>query len=257
MPTADGTGPVLPAADAGRAAQLAVRLAAVRERIRAAAELYGRDVPELIVVTKFHPAADVALLAGLGVGDFGENRDQEAAAKAAAVGDPALRWHFIGQLQSNKARSVASYAHSVHSVDRDALARALSRAVSARQEASGGPPLRCYVQVNLDPAAAVGGGHGGAGRGGAVPAEVEPLAGLIASLPGLELAGVMAVAPLGEDPDPAFDRLAALSAAMVRSFPQARAISAGMSQDLEQAIRAGATHLRVGSDVLGSRPAIG
>lgn len=259
-----------------RAGQLRLGLEKVRARIAAAMKLRPAGAPEptLIVVTKFHPASDVRLLAALGVRDVGENRDQEAAAKAAEVGSGTdLRWHFIGQLQTNKARSVVEYAQSVHSVDRPALARALSKAMVAEQERTGRSDLDCFVQVNLDPAGpgaegpasevpgSPGRGSGGdarskAGRGGVSPADVVELAALINASPGLRLAGVMAVAPLGGDADAAFARLAEVSAQLAADFPNATGISAGMSGDLEEAIAHGATHLRVGSDVLGARPAL-
>lgn len=244
-----------------RREQLARNLAAVQGRIAAAAALRELPAPQLIVVTKFHPAADVRLLAGLGVRDFGENRDQEASAKAAEVAGfadiapPLPRWHFIGQLQSNKAKSVVKYAHSVHSVDRLQLAAALDKAMAVEAERSGRPPLDCFIQVNLDEDADAQSGP--AGRGGAAPGTVPELAERIASSERLRLAGVMAVAPLGVSPDAAFDKLAAVSARLQVQHPEASGISAGMSQDLEAALRFGATHLRIGSDILGSRPAVG
>ena len=231
----------------GRREELATRLAGVRERIRAACEAAGRaDEPQLIVVTKFHPASDVRLLAALGVTDVGENRDQEASAKAAELADLGLRWHFIGQLQTNKAKSVAHYADAVHSVDRPQLVAALSKAVAA---AGREDQLACLIQVNLDPAAS--------GRGGALPADVLELAARIDGAPGLRLAGVMAVAPLGADPAEAFAGLADIAARVRERFPAATMVSAGMSQDLEAVVAAGATHLRIGTDVLGPRPAVG
>ncbi|MBG0741424.1 YggS family pyridoxal phosphate-dependent enzyme [Paeniglutamicibacter antarcticus] len=249
-----------------RGSELERNLEQVRSRIAtaAAARPAGKADPELIVVTKFHPAADVLLLAELGVRDVGENRDQEAAAKSAEVTQritgATLRWHFIGQLQSNKAKSVAGYAYSVHSVDRAGLVKALSAAVTAEQQRTGRADLLCFVQVNLDPALTSGPDPAGppraASRGGVAAADVMRLAELIELAPGLRLAGVMAVAPRDGDADEAFARLAKVSAAVVQRFPQATAISAGMSQDLERAIAAGATHLRVGSDILGPRPAL-
>jgi hypothetical protein len=234
-----------------RLAQLRENLAAVRQRIAAAAAAAGRQdhPPRLIVVTKFHPAQDVRRLASLGISDVGENRDQEASDKAAQLHDAQLRWHFIGQLQSNKAKSVVKYAHSVHSVDRPQLATALARAMAAEQERAGRAPLECFIQVSLDEDA-------DRHRGGALPAEVPALAEQLAGAEGLRLAGVMAVAPLKADPAAAFERLAAISARLAAQYPDAAGISAGMSQDLEAAIRCGATHLRIGSDILGPRPAL-
>lgn len=239
-----------PAADA-RAAQLRDRLASVRRRIEDAAAAAGRpgDPPRLIVVTKFHPAEDVRRLSALGITDVGENRDQEAADKAAQLTDLDLRWHFIGQLQSNKAKSVVRYAHAVHSVDRLQLAAALAKAMAIERGRSHRAPLECFIQVSLDDDAD---GH----RGGALPADVPGLADMLAGSEDLRLAGVMAVAPLGAVPAAAFERLAAVSARLTALHPEATGISAGMSQDLEAAIRAGATHLRIGSDILGPRPAL-
>jgi pyridoxal phosphate enzyme (YggS family) len=235
-----------------RSAELAGRLAAVRKRIALAAEASGRAgrPPSLIVVTKFHPAADIRRLAALGVTDVGENRDQEAAAKAAELAGLALNWHFVGQLQSKKAKSVVRYAAAVHSVDRPQLVDALAKAVRNEMDSGGRAPLDCFIQVSLED-------DGGTHRGGAAPADVPLLAERIAGSTGLNLAGVMAVAPLGAPPEPAFEKLAGVSARLVADHPGASAISAGMSQDLEAAITFGATHLRIGSDILGSRPAVG
>ncbi|GAA1050808.1 YggS family pyridoxal phosphate-dependent enzyme [Arthrobacter russicus] len=242
--------------DAARQTVLRQRLDAVKARIAAGTAAAGRSVePELIVVTKFHPAADVVLLAGLGVSDVGENRDQEAAAKAAELNADGvrLRWHFIGQLQSNKAKSVANYASAVHSVDRLSLVPALARAAAAAlAEGRRAEPLGCFIQVDLD-AEPVGTQRL---RGGARPGEVPGIADAIAAETSLELRGVMAVAPLGADPVAAFARLSRVSAELRRSHPGATEISAGMSADLEAAIAHGATHLRVGSDVLGPRPVV-
>ncbi len=246
-----------------RTAELAERLLAVRARINAAVALNGRlQAPDLIVVSKFHPGADVLRLCHLGVLDVGENRDQEASAKAREVADPQLRWHFIGQLQSNKAKSVAGYAHSVHSIDRPGLITALGRAIEARQQETARAALKCYLQVDLSGAGGTGGHVAAAApptakRGGAAPSDLARLADLVAATAGLELAGLMAVAPLGVAPEPAFELLAQASADLVAGHPQAAAISAGMSHDLEAAIAVGATHLRVGSDILGPRPAVG
>ena len=238
--------------NAERMADLAERLAAVQRRIDAAVQDAGRagELPTLIVVTKFHPAADIMRLAALGVRDVGENRDQEASSKAAELAGLGLNWHFVGQLQSKKAKSVARYAQAIHSVDRVALVDGLERAIAAEQERTGRGALECFIQVSLDEDA-------GAHRGGAASAEIPLLAERLAAAAGLELAGVMAVAPLGTSPEVAFEKLAAISAALVAEHPGATAISAGMSQDLEAAIRFGATHLRIGSDILGSRPAVG
>ena len=221
--------------------ELAVRLTAVRQRIAAACQAAGRDPADvtLIAVTKTRPASDVRLLSELGVRDVGENRDAEAAPKAAQCADLDLTWHFIGQLQTNKAASVVRYATFVHSVDRLRLIRALGTA-ARRAEAV----VQCLVEVSLD---------GDPARGGAVAGEVPALAEALAAEPGLVLAGVMAIAPLGMAPREAFALLLD-SAAVVRAVrPGATVISAGMSGDLEDAVAAGATHLRIGTALLGDR----
>jgi pyridoxal phosphate enzyme (YggS family) len=221
--------------------QLAANLAAVRERIAAAAASAGRDAADvtLVAVTKTRPAADVRLLAELGVTDVGENRDQEAAPKHAACADLSLRWHFIGQVQRNKAASVAAYADVVHSVDRAVLVDALNQHAGRH-----GRRITALVQVALDDAT---------GRGGAPVAQVPRLADAVAGSEWLTLGGVMAVAPLGGDPDVAFARLAALARQVQRAHPEATVVSAGMSGDLDVAIRHGATHLRIGTALLGHR----
>jgi len=229
----------------GRREAVLAGLTAVRARIGAACASAGRDPAEvtLVVVTKTYPASDVRLLSGLGVGDVGENRDQEAGAKHDACADLPLRWHFIGRLQSNKARHVARYADLVHSVDRGSLVPALGR--GAREA---GRTVGCLVQVSLDD---------DPGRGGAPAGDLLALADAIAAEPGLELHGLMAVAPLEVDREVAFDPLPRLCEALVQRHPAARIVSAGMSGDLEVALRHGATHLRVGTAVLGARPPLG
>ncbi|HVB46565.1 MAG TPA: YggS family pyridoxal phosphate enzyme [Streptosporangiaceae bacterium] len=252
----------MPGANGDRAAELAERLRALRARIAAACAQAGRlaDDVTLVAVTKNFPASDVALLAALGVTDVGENRDQEAAPKAAecAARGLALRWHFVGQLQVNKCASVVSYADVVHSVDRLRLVRALGTRARAA-----GRVVTCLIQVRLDEAAEPAGGHDGqrghdarpGERGGALPADVPGLADAIAAEDGLVLGGVMAVAPLWAAPRPAFRRLREVAELVRSEHPGASTISAGMSGDLEDAIAEGATHLRVGTALLGGRQA--
>jgi pyridoxal phosphate enzyme (YggS family) len=232
-----------------RTAELAGSLARVEDRVRAACQASGRDRGDvtLVVVTKTFPAADAVRLAGLGVHELAENRDQEAAPKAAEVAAAGVdvRWHFVGQLQRNKARSVARYADVVHSVDRAGLVTALDHAAADADRA-----LDVLLQVDLGGAAA----RPGAPRGGASPDDVAALAETVDGAASLRLRGLMAVAPRDEDPARAFARLADLAAELRRAHPEATWLSAGMSGDLEQAVAAGATHLRVGSAVLGSRP---
>lgn len=221
-------------------------LTRVRRRIEDACLRAGRDADEvgLVVVSKFFPASDVRILAELGVTDVGENRHQEAQAKAAECADLGLRWHFIGGLQSNKAAAVAGYADVVESVDRIKLVGGLDRGAHER-----GHDVNVLLQVSLDPPDRVG-------RAGVDAEQLPALAAAVAAAGSLRLCGLMAVAPLGEDPAAAFARLAELRAGFVRDHPTATVLSAGMSGDLEQAIAHGATHVRVGSAVLGQRPPI-
>jgi PLP dependent protein len=228
--------------------ELSGRLVSVRRRIAEACAAVGRDAGEvtLIAITKTFPASDVRLLYGLGVPDVGENRDQEAAPKAAECADlaPGLTWHFVGQLQTNKAASVVRYARVVHSVDRVRLVRALGT-----QARRAGRVVTCLVQVDLDPDP-----DPDPGRGGAAPAQIPELAVAVAAEEGLLLGGVMAVAPLGVPPAAAFAPLPAIAAAVRAIRPEAAMISAGMSADMEAAIAVGATHVRVGTALLGGRP---
>jgi PLP dependent protein len=231
--------------EAERRSELAGRLSAVRARIAAACRAVGRDSDEvtLIAVTKTRPVSDIRLLYELGVPDIGENKDQEAARKAAesaALGLD-LTWHFVGQLQTNKAASVVSYAQVIHSVDRLRLVRVLgSRARAA------GRSVTCLVQVSLD---------GDPARGGAAGPQVAAVADAVAAEDGLVLGGVMAVAPLGMPADAAFGKLRGVAGEVRSAHPGAVMISAGMSEDLEPAIEAGATHVRVGTALLGGRSA--
>jgi PLP dependent protein len=224
-----------------RRAELARNLAEVTGRIDAACAAAGRDAAgvTLIAITKTFPATDVMLLHSLGVADFGENRDAEAAPKAGACADLNLTWHFVGQLQTNKARSVARYADVVHSVDRPHLVRALGKAARAA-----GRELTCLIQVSLDDDPA---------RAGVPLGGLADIAQAVDAEPGLLLGGVMAMAPLGMAPAEAFAPLPAC-AAVVRSVRAAATmVSAGMSGDLEAAIEAGATHVRIGTALLGGR----
>jgi pyridoxal phosphate enzyme (YggS family) len=224
--------------------ELSGRLADVRGRIEAACRAAGRDPGEvtLIAITKTFPASDVRLLYGLGVHDVGENRDQEAAPKAAECADlaPSLTWHFVGQLQTNKAARVVGYAGVVHSVDRLRLVRALGEQARKVDRV-----VTCLVQVSLDRDKA---------RGGVPEPGVGELAGAIAAEDGLVLGGIMAMAPLGVPPAQAFAPLPRIAAAMRAGHPAAVIVSAGMSGDMEAAIAAGATHVRIGTALLGGRP---
>ncbi len=231
-----------------RRAELAANLDAVRRRIAAAARGAGRDAEEitLVAVTKFFPASDVRLLAELGVCDIGENRHQEAQGKVAECADVRVRWHFIGGLQSNKAAAVAAYADVVEAVDRPKLVAPLNRGAHERSHA-----VDVLLQVSLDPP---GPGRAHSGRSGADPDDLDELASAVEEAGMLRLRGLMAVAPLGEDPATAYSRLAEIRQRFVATHPEATWLSAGMSGDLEAAVEAGATHVRLGTAVLGPRP---
>lgn len=229
-----------------RREEIETNLATVRGRIAQACAEAGRDVVDvrLVVVTKFFPASDVRLLADLGVTDVGENRHQEAETKAAQCADLGLCWHFIGGLQSNKAAAVARYADVVESVDRAKLVRRLDEGAHGRPHA-----VDCLLQVSLDP-------PGADGRSGADTGDLAGLAAAVDECGMLTLRGLMAVAPFGGDPAEAFARLAAIRDDFVADHPDATWLSAGMSGDLEHAVHVGATHVRVGSAILGSRPRV-
>lgn len=217
---------------------LAERYAAIQQDVAAAAADAGRDASAIttIVVTKFHPAALVRDLAALGAHDLGENRHQEAAAKAAETSDLDLTWHFIGQLQSNKAAAALEYARVIHSVDRASLVDAIARTER---------PVDVFLQLNLtnDPQ-----------RGGVQPDALEALAERVLATDTITLRGLMAVAPLEEAPASAFARVRAASDALQRLAPTATDLSIGMSGDYREAIAAGATHLRIGTAITGNRP---
>ncbi|MEV4709512.1 YggS family pyridoxal phosphate-dependent enzyme [Actinoplanes sp. NPDC049316] len=237
-------------ADQARRAELAASLDEVRERIARACAAAGRDPGEvaLVAVTKTYPASDVVLLAGLGVTDVGENKDQEASAKAAevAAAGVAVRWHFVGQLQRNKAKSVVRYADVVESVDSLRLASALDAAALRHR----GTPLDVLVQVSIDGDPARGGAADSAGD---ADVDLWRVTDAVAAAEGLNLRGLMAVAPRDWEPGRAFERLAELAARLRRTHPGATVLSAGMSGDLEQAVRHGATHVRIGTSLLGMR----
>ncbi|GAA2782109.1 YggS family pyridoxal phosphate-dependent enzyme [Saccharopolyspora taberi] len=234
-----------------RRAEIAESLREVRERVDAACRAAGRrpDEVELLAVTKTFPAADAALLADLGQAAFAENREQEARGKVAEFAslrpESSARWHMVGQLQRNKARSVVRWADVVESVDSTRLAEALQRA-TANAIAAGErtAPLDVLIQVGLDDAA---------GRGGCPPTDVPVLAAEITRHSDLRLRGVMAVAPLGGDPDVAFGTLSKIAQHLREDYPEAVDMSAGMSGDLESAVAHGSTRVRVGTALLGGR----
>jgi PLP dependent protein len=222
-------------------------LEVIQSRIKNACSAAGRDVSEitLIAVTKTYPASDVDLLKQLGIENVGENRDQEASSKKSEVKNQ-FNWHFIGQLQSNKAKSVVNYADLIHSVDRCSLAKEIQKSAQGIDKVQ--PVL---IQVDLDQSGP------DPTRGGIWPAQLNELVASINQASHLELKGLMSVAPLGEKPELAFARLNDIRVGFLKENPEAQILSAGMSDDLEAAILHGATHLRIGSALLGERPKIG
>jgi len=243
-----------------RETQLDNALTELRSRLAAAATAANRDVAdiELLPITKFHPASDVAILWRLGCRSFGESREQEAKSKIAEFGSltselpdtgTQTRWHMVGQIQSNKAKAVAAWADTVHSVSSAKVVASLGRAsVEALDDGRRVSPLHVFVQISLD---------GDTARGGVAigdPTAVDALCAAIADADGLTLAGLMAIPPLGADPDVAFSALAAEHARVLRNHPNATGLSAGMSGDLEAAVRHGSTCVRVGTALLGQRP---
>ncbi len=224
-------------AELERAQVIAQNLSLVESRIEKACKSANRERSEvvLVAVTKTYPVADVEILANLGLSHFGENRDQEGREKSANV--PA-HWHFQGQIQSNKIPSIASWAHTVHSLDEKRHCEKLARSLPE------GKKLGIFIQVALDESP---------GRGGVAPDGLADMADWVLTFPFLILHGLMAVAPLGEVPDQAFGRLASIHSVFSQQFPDSSALSAGMSDDFESAIAHGATHVRIGSSILGSR----
>ncbi|OBC09891.1 YggS family pyridoxal phosphate enzyme [Mycobacterium sp. 852013-50091_SCH5140682] len=241
--------------DADRVGELTTALGAARARLARAAESAGRNVNEieLLPITKFFPATDILILHRLGCHAFGESREQEAAAKVATVreelpGEP-IRWHMVGSIQRNKARAVAAWAYAAHSVDSVRLVGALDRgAIAALDSGARTEPLRVYLQISLD---------GDTERGGVDvgrPALVDELCAAAQAAQGLEFVGLMGIPPLGVDPDEAFARLAGELERVQRDYPQRLGLSAGMSNDLEVAVRHGSTCVRVGTALMGQRP---
>ena len=230
-----------------RLADIQSNLEKINSRIAQACSRSKRNISEitLIAVTKTYPASDVDLLKQLGIENVGENKDQEASGKISQVKEK-FSWHFIGQLQSNKAKSVVTYAELVHSVDRLSLAKELQKSASAIAKKQ-----KVLIQVDLDQSGP------DPSRGGVWPADLAALAQFINQSENLELTGLMSVAPLGENPSEAFERLAQIRSDFLKNYPNAVILSAGMSEDLEAAIEHGATHLRIGSALLGERPKIG
>jgi PLP dependent protein len=239
---------------ATRETELADALAKLQHRLAVAADNAGRNVDdiELLPITKFFPASDIAILADLGCRAFGESRQQEAARKVAELAGRVsadTRWHMVGQIQRNKARAIASWAHAVHSVSNEKVVAALGRAaLAARDEGQRSAPLAVYIQLSLD---------GDVSRGGVDienSAQVDALCATTDAADGLEFVGFMAIPPLGADPERAFARLEAEHQRVQALYQQRLGLSAGMSGDLEAAVKHGSTCVRVGTALMGSRP---
>jgi len=229
---------------------LAERLAAVQSSVADAAREAGRRPEEVttIVVTKFHPASLVRELFDLGVVHVGENRQQEASEKSAQLADLALDWHFIGQLQSKKTRSVLAFASTIHSLDRPSLVASIETVLGGGRPASAVTPVDAFIQLNLTD---------DEGRGGVRPADLPALAEAVARSSAITLRGLMAVAPVGEDPRRAFARVREARELVLAIAPEAADLSMGMSGDFREAILEGATHLRIGTAITGNRPTPG
>ena len=222
-----------------RTSEITANLNDVKAKIASAALKAGRDADEitLIVVTKTFPVSDLEILYSLGVREFGENRDQEAAEKVAKLPSD-INWNFQGGIQSNKLKSITTWAGCIHSVDKLKYAQIIS-------EQNTGKPKEIFIQVSLD--------QPPESRGGVDPEKLIDLASEITKLPGISLKGLMAVAPLDLPEEQAFLKLKEIQADFVAVFKDAKYLSAGMSGDYEMAISYGATHLRIGSSILGNR----
>lgn len=230
--------------DTARREELRAGLESTRAAIHRFAEAAGRPAPQLLPVTKFHPAEDIALLAELGSTDVAENREQEARAKAEAL--PEMRFHMIGQVQTKKANHVARWAHSVHSLDSEKLARALDRGVALAQErGQREDTLPVYIQVSAD---------GDTARGGCPLEGVSALVDLVEDLENLQLCGFMVVPPLESDPAEVFTQVRALTDEAAAKLGRDLKMSAGMSADMEAAIASGTDIVRVGTGIMGARP---
>ena len=217
-----------------RELEIAQNLAKVRERIAKAAASSDRNLEEitLIAVTKNFPVSDAQILYELGIRDMGENRDEEGARKSEQL--PAdISWHFQGQIQSRKIKSIASWADVVHSLDSLSHAEKFAALVE-------GKPMEFFLQINLEPERE--------DRGGIAPNALEEFMNQLKIKTEIVPIGVMTVAPIDQDPTRSFLKLAQLG-----KVAKVEKLSMGMSGDFEAAIAAGATHIRVGSSILGSR----
>jgi hypothetical protein len=225
-----------------RVDEISANLEKVKEQIKLAAASANRlsDDITLVVVTKTFPVSDIEILYSLGIRDFGENRDQEASAKVGLLPKD-VRWHFQGQIQSNKLKSITSWASFIHSVDQLRYAQMIS-------DYSAGNEKPIFMQVSLDKPPQ--------SRSGVNPSELLELAGAISELPGIRLQGLMAVAPVNSPAEQAFAELEDIRSVFLSTFPDAKSLSIGMSGDYQIAIKYGATHIRIGSSILGIRSPI-
>ena len=225
-----------------RVDEISANLEKVKEQIKLAAASANRlseDIT-LVAVTKTFPVSDIEILYSLGIRDFGENRDQEASAKVGLLPKD-VRWHFQGQIQSNKLKSITSWASFIHSVDQLRYAQMIS-------DYSAGNEKPIFMQVSLDKPPQ--------SRSGVNPSELLELAGAISALPGIRLQGLMAVAPVNSPAEQAFAELEDIRSDFLSTFPDAKSLSIGMSGDYQIAIKYGATHIRIGSSILGIRSPI-
>lgn len=225
-----------------RVDEISGNLEKVKEQIKLAAASANRLSEEitLVAVTKTFPVSDIEILYSLGIRDFGENRDQEASAKVGLLPKD-VRWHFQGQIQSNKLKSITSWASFIHSVDQLRYAQMIS-------DYSAGNEKPIFMQVSLDKPPQ--------SRSGVNPSELLELAGAISALPGIRLQGLMAVAPVNSPAEQAFAELEDIRSDFLSTFPDAKSLSIGMSGDYQIAIKYGATHIRIGSSILGIRSPI-
>jgi pyridoxal phosphate enzyme (YggS family) len=225
-----------------RVDEISANLEKVKEQIKLAAASVNRlsDDITLVAVTKTFPVSDIEILYSLGIRDFGENRDQEASAKVGLLPKD-VRWHFQGQIQSNKLKSITSWASFIHSVDQLRYAQMIS-------DYSAGNEKPIFMQVSLDKPPQ--------SRSGVNPSELLELAGGISALPGIRLQGLMAVAPVNSPAEQAFAELEDIRSDFLSTFPAAKSLSIGMSGDYQIAIKYGATHIRIGSSILGIRSPI-
>lgn len=215
---------------------MSARRIEIEQNLRAVEEEIAPFKPTLIVVTKTYPSSDVQILHELGVRDFGENRSNEGLEKSSSVDG---RWHYQGEIQSKKLREISTWAQCIHSLDDLAHGEKLSRILVEDNRS-----IDCFLQLSLD---------GDPTRGGVVEGELFSLAEAIAALPQINLLGLMCVPPVSRETHTAFSKIGEIHQRFIQDFPESTSLSAGMSGDYMAALEHGATHIRVGSKILGSR----